>query len=107
MNTPLTRKLLAILALTFTVGQISANPFPSSIAHQGLPGFLILPEHRYDPAVQRYLAERSLKALPLYDGQLYYVFPVSNASTHSEQMQIRYLESMLKNKVRDDEPASD
>ena len=97
-------RLLIILLLTVLMapGADATPPF-----HPHLPGFLILPEQRYDPAVQRYLAEQSLRALPLYNGQLYYVHPVSNSSTYGEQMQIRYLESMLREKLQDDEPVSD
>ncbi len=97
------RFLMILLIAGFAASGANATPPFGHYLH----GFLLLPEQRYDPAVQRYLAEQSLRALPLYDGQLYYVHPVSNVGTYNEQMQIRYLESMLRDKVKDDEPVSD
>ncbi len=93
-----------LLALVICTGSVSANPL---LHHPHLPGFILLPEQRFDPAVQRYLAEQSLRALPLYGGQLFYVHPVGTSSAYSEQLQIRYLESMLRDRVKDDEPVSD
>ena len=60
-----------------------------------LPGFVVLAEQRFDPAIQRFMAERSLAALPLRDGQLYYVYPLDAPRAQVEQMQIRYLEALL------------
>ena len=48
------------------------------------------------------MAERSLRALPLRDGQLYYVYPI-DIDPRLEEMQIRYLEVLL-NKRQPDEP---
>ena len=70
-----------------------------------LPGFILLAKHRFDPAVQRLMAERSLRALPLRDGQLYYVYP-TNIDPRVEQAQIRYLEYLL-DKRAIDEPETD
>ncbi len=57
-------------------------------------GFILLSEQRYDPSVQRLLAERSLDALPLYNGRLFYIVP-SHIDRGEQQAQIRYLEHML------------
>ena len=92
------------LALAICAGSVNANPL---LHHPHLPGFILLPEQRYDPAVQRYLAEQSLRALPLRGGQLYYVYPIDASSTYTEQMQIRYLEQMLSERDREDEPETD
>jgi len=56
-----------------------------------VPGFVVLAQHRFDPMIQRWLAEDSLKALPIGNGQLFYIIPV-DTSPLQEQLQIRYLE---------------
>ena len=97
--------ITGILTLVIGAGSVSANPL---LHHPHIPGFILLPEQRYDPAVQRYLAEQSLRALPLRDGQLYYVYPINTSSTYTEQMQIRYLEMLLSDKAEEeDEPQTD
>ena len=65
-------------------------------------GFVVLAEHRFDPWVQRMIAEQSLKAMPLLDGRLYYFFPMQS-NPYLEEMQIRYLEELLA-KQKNDEP---
>ena len=77
----------------------AANPF---ITHNSLPGFIVLPEQRFDPSVQRFMAEQSLRAMPLKDGQLFYIYPVGTSDPYVEQMQIRYLEVLLDEKSRTD-----
>ena len=69
-----------------------------------LPGFVLLAEQRFDPAVQRYLAEQSLRALPLRDGQLFYIYPTSVADPYVEQMQIRYIQALLDERAQENEP---
>lgn len=59
-----------------------------------VPGFVVLAQHRFDPMIQRWLAEQSLKALPIRDGQLFYIIPV-DTNPMQEQFQIRYIEEML------------
>ncbi|MCB1685694.1 MAG: hypothetical protein R3E82_13775 [Pseudomonadales bacterium] len=58
------------------------------------PGLIVLAEYRFDPLVQRIMAERALKALPLRNGQLFYLYPIG-ADPRLEEMQIRYLEVLL------------
>lgn len=83
---------LATASLLLLASGSSANPF----LHQGaFPGFIVLAEQRYDPAIQRLMAEQSLRAMPLKNGQLYYVYPVEASTAYIEQMQIRYLEALL------------
>ena len=86
------RHVLAGATLIAATSGALANPF---IYPQGLPGFVVLAEQRFDPAVQRFMAEQSLRAMPLKDGQLYYVYPVNTSNAYIEQMQIRYLEVLL------------
>ena len=62
----------------------------------------MLPEQRFDPSVQRFMAEQSLRAMPLKDGQLYYIYPVNTSDAYVEQMQIRYLEVLLSEKAQSD-----
>jgi hypothetical protein len=58
------------------------------------PGVIVLAEDRFDPAIQRLIAEFSLRSLPLQRGQFYYLYPVG-VDPHIEEMQIRYLEVLL------------
>ena len=70
----------------------------------GVRGLVLLAEHRFDPAVQRFIAERELAALPLRDGELYYVFPMHQSNAQIEHAQIRYLESMIARREKEDGP---
>jgi hypothetical protein len=94
--------MLVGLTICATAGQ--ANPL---LQTQGLPGFIVLAEQRYDPAVQRFMAEQSLRALPLKNGQLFYVYPINTSNAYIEQMQIRYLEVMLEKKAAESEPENE
>ena len=67
------RLLLAVLLAGTSVADASHGILQAGQGHVPLAGFLVLAEHRFDPAIQRLMAERSLRALPLRDGQLYYV----------------------------------
>ena len=79
-------------------GNGSLYTFPSG-------GFVILAEQRFDPWVQRLMAERSLKAMPLRDGRLYYFYP-TQGDPYLEEMQIRYLEELLE-KQKNNEPTGE
>ena len=58
------KRFLVILLMAGLIAPgVSATPPPSL----RFPGFLLLPEQRYDPAVQRYLAEQSLSIDALRD----------------------------------------
>jgi hypothetical protein len=67
------------------------------------PGFVIRAEDRFDPAIQRLMAEHSLRLLPLERGQLYYVYPIGMTPPRLEGMQIRYLETLLDKQAARDE----
>jgi hypothetical protein len=66
-------------------------------------GFIVHARDRFDPMIQRLMAEQSLKALPLRGGQLFYIVPVS-VDPRLEEMQIRYLEMLLDHQA--DEPSA-
>lgn len=72
----------------------AAAASPASAAIAWHPGFVVRAEDRFDPAVQRLMAEYSLRSLPLERGQLYYLYPIG-VTPRLEGMQIRYLESLL------------
>ena len=77
------KQLITIALVTLSTGQASAThsaPVQNS-------GFIVLAEHRFDPAIQRFMAERSLKALPLASGQIYFVYP-SNIDPQLEEIQM-------------------
>jgi hypothetical protein len=88
--------VMAILAATSSSANHGlAVPAPYSGFQPGyVPGFVVLAQHRFDPMIQRWLAEQSLKALPLRNGQLFYIIPV-DTNPMQEQFQIRYIEEML------------
>ena len=93
------RSLIIGIGLALCAIAAMANPF---IYPNALPGFIVLPEQRFDPLVQRFMAEQSLRAMPLKDGQLYYIYPLGTSNAYVEQMQIRYLEVLLDEKSRAD-----
>lgn len=102
-------KALILMAVCLgIVGPVAANPYQG---HGSLTGIIVPAAQRYDPAMQRFMAEQSLRALPLRDGQLFYVYPVSSGDAYNEHLQIRYLEMLLRDESekndQDDEPESE
>jgi hypothetical protein len=95
-----THLLLAALLAVSTAASPSW-PYPQSVP--GLPGFLVLAEQRFDPAIQRLIAEGTLKMMPLSGGQLFYVYPY-HADPYLEEQQIRYLEALLERQAHTGEP---
>ena len=85
------KALLLCLALIAASDGLAS---PAGVAQQPPPGFVITADHRYDPAIQRLLAERSLKALPIRGGRLFYIVP-QDSNRMIEAMQIRYIEELL------------
>ena len=91
--------LACVMALALSTSA-SANhgygmPAPYAGFQPGyVPGFVVLAQHRFDPMIQRWLADQSLKALPIRGGQLFYIIPV-DTNPMQEQFQIRYIEEML------------
>ena len=94
--------IAACLGLLFCLA-VNANESTqqSSIQFPG-GGFVVLAEQRFDPWVQRLMAENSLRAMPLKDGRLYYFYPI-DSNPYLEEMQIRYLEELLE-KQKKSEP---
>ena len=77
-----------------------------SYTHSPTSGFFVLADARFEPWVQRMMAERSLKSLPLSDGRLYYVYPV-NIDPQIEEFQIRYMEELLEKTAQREELADE
>ena len=97
MKSNLNRLLLACVLSAPLLASASlplqaATPAGAAIAWH--PGFVIRAEDRFDPAIQRLMAEYSLQSLPLERGQLYYLYPLG-VTPRLEGVQIRYLESLL------------
>ncbi len=80
-------KKLLVVGLAVASSALQATP---PVQH----GFVVVAEHRFDPAVQRYMAERELKALPISGGRLFYIVPAFSDPL-IEEMQIRYIEQLL------------
>ncbi|NKB98988.1 MAG: hypothetical protein GKR90_10930 [Pseudomonadales bacterium] len=77
---------------------VAAIVLPQAYAapHAGIQGFVVAAEYRFHPSVQRLMAERELRALPLQNGKLYYVFPMTAGnSVYLEQMQLQNLERLI------------
>ena len=84
---------------------IAAIALPNALGHppiSGIQGVVVDADYRFRPEVQRLMAERSLRALPLQDGKLYYVYPTYGTnSAYLETLQIQNLERLLeKNQVK-------
>ncbi len=84
-------KFVAALLLSLTQAASAGSPIWQ-------PGFIILAKDRFDPAIQRLIADHSLRSLPLERGQLYYVYPVG-IDPYIEGAQIRYLEALLEKRA--------
>ena len=96
-------KTLIVISLCFLLASTATSQAqPQGL---GIRGVVILAEHRYDPAVQRWLAAEELASLPLRDGQLYYVYPVQNSNAQLESMQIQYLEHLLDKRAQQEQLA--
>ncbi len=85
------KRLLMIALMTLGTG-LQAHPSAQY-------GIVVVAEHRFDPAMQRYMAERELKALPIQGGAMFYIVPTAN-NPMIEQMQIRYIEQLLDKQER-------
>lgn len=84
---------LGLFGVALPVAAQTPLPFPRFGA-----GFIVLAEQRFNPFVQRLIAEQSLRAFPLYGGQLFYVGP-TGYDRREEAMQIRYLETLLRERA--------
>lgn len=59
---------------------------------------VVLAEQRFNPSVQRLLAERELQALPLDGGRLFVIVPQASDAA-LQQVQIRSLERLLRERA--------
>ncbi|MEQ9452273.1 MAG: hypothetical protein RJQ07_11875 [Pseudomonadales bacterium] len=99
------KRVILSLALLVASGLTAANPYQAF--ESGVQGIILAAEYRFDPAVQRYLAEQSLAALPLKDGKLYFIFPAHGNTAQLETMQIHNLERLLDKRAAEQEQESD
>ena len=83
--------------LALVVGTASMNAAADPFGSLGVPGFVIRPEQRFDPYVQRLLARAELRAMPIGSSGLLYLVPVTEDASLQE-MQIRYLERLIDEK---------
>lgn len=88
------RFILTVLLSLSAAHAFAQHPYSG----HGVQGLVVLAEYRYDPVIQRWLADQELAALPLHNGKLYYIYPVHSSNAQLESMQIQYLESMLSKK---------
>lgn len=96
------RYLIPIIALLFCTGVISR---PVSLADRPHPTLILLSQERFNPAVQRLLAQQELKALPIGDSGVIFVIPMYQDPL-LEEMQIRYLEQLI-DEMEIDQPTAD
>lgn len=91
----MSRHLRHLMLTAILIASIPATWLTAPIASAAVyPGFIISAEDRFDPAVQRLMAELELAALPLDRGQLYYLYPIG-ITPRLEGAQIRYLEALI------------
>lgn len=89
-------KLLSIGCL-LTLWLVCADAGASLPHHDGRldhTAFIYRPEARFDPLIQRLLAEDVLRTMPRGDGDVFYVVPEGGTKL-LEEMQLRYLEELL------------
>lgn len=86
--------LRTLIAAIVVAGLQTSSAIAQSSAPPIWPGFVIRAEDRFDPAIQRLMADHALRLMPLERGQLYYLYPIGMAP-RLEGAQIRYLESLL------------
>jgi len=80
----------------FAIG-LSANVLADPFGVAGVPGFVIHPDQRFDPYVQRLLARAELRAMPIGSSGLLYLVPVTE-DPYRQELQIRYLEQLIDKK---------
>ena len=105
MNKTLTSFL--VVATIFLVGDFGWADQRTVRYPDQITGMVIHADLRFDPAIQRYMAEQSLRALPLLDGRLYYIVPVAHSNAYLEGMQIQYLEGLLRRRQAEEAPATE
>jgi hypothetical protein len=87
-------RVRTLIAAIVVAGLHTGSAIGQSSAPSIWPGFVIRAEDRFDPVIQRLMADHALRLMPLERGQLYYVYPIGMAP-RLEGAQIRYLESLL------------
>ena len=73
--------------------------------HEPVTALILNPDARFDPLVQRMMADNVLRAMPLRGRMIYYVVPQTD-DPMMQEMQIRYIEQLLE-KYQPNEPADD
>ena len=89
------------LLFSLFVSSAVAGPYQHGGAIQGI---VLAAKHRFDPAVQRYMAEQSLAAMPIKDGALYYIYPAHSSNAQLESFQIQNLERLLDKQSQEQDP---
>ena len=72
----------------------SAFAHATSDAPVPLPGFVIRPDDRFDPLIQRLMARGDLRAMPIGASGLLYLAPVVE-DPYQRDLQIRFLHDLL------------
>lgn len=97
------KRTLLITLATFGVHAQAAVPVYHP--HEPVTALILNPDARFDPLVQRMMADNVLRAMPLRGQMIYYVVP-QTSDPMMQEMQIRYIEQLLE-KYQRDEPAED
>lgn len=91
---PLVASVMLLSCATPALAQSTALLYPAV-------GRVLLAEQRFEPTVQRLLAQQSLNALPIAGGVLFYIVP-AGLDARDQQDQIRYLEYLLDKRALQD-----
>ena len=87
----MTRSLAVVFAVAF--GAV-AHATEAPLSRNDLPGFVIRPDDRFDPMIQRLMARGDLRAMPIGESGLLYLAPVVE-DPYQRELQIRFLHDLL------------
>ena len=88
---------ILLLAGLLTISQHTAANSPYQWASVQR-AFIVSSDARFDPMVQRLLAENALRALPIGNDALLFVIP-DNGDVFLQESQIRYLEELMQRHI--------
>ena len=88
------RRALATLGLAICLVASAQATTDVPLSRPDFPGFVIRPDDRFDPWVQRLMARADLRAMPIGETGLLYLAPVVE-DPYQRDLQIRFLHDLL------------
>ena len=87
------KRSLATLVIAAACASVHASS-DAPLSRGDLPGFVIRPDDRFDPLIQRLMARADLRAMPIGETGLLYLAPVVE-DPYQRELQIRFLHDLL------------